>query len=73
MLGEHEATVSRHLSRTRRALRADVEQTLRQDHRLDDASIAECFQSVVDEPGSLDVAQLVAVTPDGKIARPDRS
>jgi RNA polymerase sigma-70 factor len=73
LLGEHEATVSRHLTRIRRALRADVEETLRQNHRLDDASIAECFQSVMDDPGSLDVAKLVTVTTDGKIARPDRS
>ena len=31
---EHEATVSRHLARTRKTLRAEAERRLRADHRL---------------------------------------
>ena len=59
MLGEHEATVSRHLTRTRRTIRETVEQRLRDESGFSDAEIAECFRSVVDDPGSLDLADMV--------------
>jgi RNA polymerase sigma factor (sigma-70 family) len=59
MLGEHEATVSRQLARTRRDIRAYAERQLRDAHGLDDEAIAECLQSVSDDPGALDVAELV--------------
>jgi RNA polymerase sigma-70 factor (ECF subfamily) len=59
MLKEHEATVSRHLTRVRREIRSAVERQLREAERMSDAQIAECFASVVDDPGSLDIAELV--------------
>ena len=45
---EHEATVSRQLARTRRAIREDVERRLRDEHRFADAEIEECFASIVE-------------------------
>ncbi len=41
MLREHEATISRHLERTRRTLREQVEQSLRSGSRALDGSVAE--------------------------------
>ena len=59
MLKEHEATVSRHLTRVRKEIRSAVERQLRETERMSDTQIAECFASVVDDPGSLDIAELV--------------
>jgi RNA polymerase sigma-70 factor len=44
LLGEHEATASRHLERTRRDLRKHVEQALREKCRLSDAQIQLCYE-----------------------------
>jgi RNA polymerase sigma factor (sigma-70 family) len=59
LLGESEATASRHLARTRRALRLEVERRLREDARLNDDQIAACLASVVEDPGSLDMKQVI--------------
>lgn len=58
-LGEHEATVSRHLTRTRRAIRSGVEHELADRERMTETEIAECFALVLDDPGSLDIADLL--------------
>ena len=57
LLGEHEATVSRQLARTRRALRTDIEARL---HRLGltDAEINEAFDAAVGEGSPLDLGQV---------------
>jgi RNA polymerase sigma-70 factor len=68
MLSEHEATVSRHLSRTRRALKEQIESFLRVEHRLSDAEIAECFSSAADHAGAMDLKSMFA-----RSAQPDRS
>ncbi len=60
MLGEHEATVSRQLARTRTSIRVSVEQHLRVAHALSDAEIGECFASLVEDAGPLDLGQLLA-------------
>jgi RNA polymerase sigma-70 factor len=73
LLKEHEATVSRQLARTRQTIRDDVERRLRQQHGLDDAALAECFQSVVDDAGSLDLAELLTPLPVRKIGGEERS
>lgn len=73
ILSEHEATVSRHLTRTRRGIREAVERCLREEHGLDETALAECFRSVVDDAGSLDLAELIGATPERKISRGDRS
>ena len=69
LLKEHEATVSRQLGRTRRALRDDVERELRDDAGLSDAHISECFAAASEDAGPLDLRQLLR----RKESAPDRS
>ena len=69
LVGEHEATVSRQLARTRRALREDVERQLRGDHGMNEAQVAECFAAASEDAGLLDLGQLLARKKSG----PDRS
>lgn len=67
---ESEATVSRQLTKTRKELRAAVEQRLRDEHRFAAAEIADCFSSVSADAGTLDLA---ALFDDRKISTDDRS
>ena len=55
LTSEHEATVSRQLARTRRSIREEVERRLKSEHRLSAAEIDECFDSIVDDAGQLDI------------------
>jgi IS30 family transposase len=48
-LGEHEATVSRQLERTRRELRRRVDAALRAEARLSEAQIALCYEYALEE------------------------
>jgi len=73
VLAEHEATVSRQLARTRRAVRDTVERDLRDQAGLTDAQIDECFASVAGDPGPLDLAQLFDPAADGKQPAAERS
>jgi RNA polymerase sigma factor (sigma-70 family) len=59
LLGEHEATVSRQLARTRRAIRDTVERQLGNEGLTGD-QMAACFASVAADPGPIDVTQLFA-------------
>lgn len=59
LLGEHEATCSRHLARTRKTLRAEIERVLRAEHRLSEAEIAACVASLSEDAGPLDLRQLL--------------
>jgi len=59
VLKESEATSSRQLARARLTIRRDVERQLRDDARLSDDQIAACFASVADDPGSLDLKQVI--------------
>ena len=59
VMKESEATASRQLARTRRAIRGDVERLLRDEARLSDDQIAACFASVADDPGPLDLKQVI--------------
>jgi RNA polymerase sigma factor (sigma-70 family) len=59
VLRESEASASRHLARTRREIRAAVERQLRDEAGLNDDQIAACFASVVDDPGPLDMKQVI--------------
>jgi RNA polymerase sigma-70 factor (ECF subfamily) len=52
---EHEATVSRRLAKTRRAIREDVERRLRNERGFSNTEIDECFASLVDDAGNLDL------------------
>ena len=44
LLGEHEATVSRKLERTRRDIRRNIESALRRDKKFSDEQLRLCFQ-----------------------------
>jgi RNA polymerase sigma-70 factor (ECF subfamily) len=62
LLGEHEATVSRQLARTRRLMRTGVERRLRETG-LSEAAIAECFAAVSEDAGPIDLAALLRESP----------
>jgi hypothetical protein len=72
-LGEHEATVSRHLSRTRRAIRERIEAELRDNEGFSEAQIKDCFEAVASDPGPLDLTDLLGTKPAGKRVAPERS
>ncbi len=72
ILHEHEATVSRHLTRTKRALREAVTERLRVEHGLTPDEIAECFAGAVEDPGPLDLDRLLSAA-GRKNPTPDRS
>jgi RNA polymerase sigma-70 factor len=59
LTGEHEATVSRHLARTRRSIRTAVAERLRGDEGLDETEVEECFQCAVDDPGAMDLGDIL--------------
>ena len=59
LMNESEATSSRRLARSRATLRQDVERQLREEAGLNDTQIAECFASVADDPGPLDLKQVI--------------
>ena len=61
-LNEHEATVSRHLARTRREVRAAVERRLQNDHGLNDAAIELCWRSALADSADLDVGAIMGVS-----------
>ena len=54
---EHEATVSRHLTRTRKQIREDVESRLRA--HLTEEQVAACFASVTGDPGTIDISSML--------------
>jgi RNA polymerase sigma factor (sigma-70 family) len=60
MLKEHEATVSRHIARTRRSIRENVERRLRSETGLTDAEITECFGAASENAGDLDLDRMLA-------------
>ena len=62
--GEHEATVSRRLERSRVDLRRRVEQHLRAEHGLSDAAITECFAHAAEAP-ELHLTRLLTRAEDG--------
>ncbi len=72
LLREHEATVSRQLTRTRRTIRDAVERELRDRCGFTDEQIAACFASVAEDPGPLDLKPLLGGD-TGKPAAPERS
>ena len=67
--GEHEATVSRQLARTRRDLRRAVERRLRDQHGFGDRQVAEALEEASRDAGELDLARWST----RKEAVPDRS
>jgi RNA polymerase sigma-70 factor (ECF subfamily) len=73
LLGEHEATVSRQLTRTRKVIRAEVERHLRSERGLSEAEIARCFECTIDDPGPLDLGELFSHARLRKDSEPERS
>jgi RNA polymerase sigma factor (sigma-70 family) len=73
LFGEHEATVSRQLARTRKGVRAAVERELREEAGLTDAELADCLASVADDPGPLNVQPLLAGVPGDRGVSSERS
>ena len=59
VLKESEATSSRQLARSRAAIRQQVERRLREEAKLSGEQIAACFASVADDPGPLDLKQVI--------------
>jgi RNA polymerase sigma factor (sigma-70 family) len=59
VMKESEATSSRQLARSRLAIRRDVERQLRDESRLSEDQIAACFAAVADDPGPLDLKQVI--------------
>jgi RNA polymerase sigma factor (sigma-70 family) len=77
LLKEHEATVSRQLARTRRAVRDEVERQLRHNGLTED-QIAACVTSVAGDPGPIDLSQVFGPPQGGhypkrKAPAPERS
>lgn len=70
--GEHEATISRHLTRTRRAIRDHVIAALRADGLADEA-IAGCVAAASADAGPLDLEDLLSPADGRKAALPERS
>jgi RNA polymerase sigma factor (sigma-70 family) len=73
LTGEHEATVSRHLTRTRRTIRDAVEQRLRDEHGFGEAEITECFASISADAGAIDLGEWLPVDDLRKDPGVDRS
>ena len=73
LLHEHEATASRRLAQTRRALRQSMERWLTQEAALAPAEVQRCLQSAIDDPGALDLAAILPEEDDRKIRDVDRS
>ena len=71
-LKEHEATVSRHLSRTRKDLRAAIERTLA-IAGLSPAAMDDCFAAAMADPGMMDLDEMLPAGDARKNGAPDRS
>jgi RNA polymerase sigma-70 factor (ECF subfamily) len=69
--GEHEATVSRNLSRTRRVLRESVEQRLRSASGLNAEQVARALELAMADPGAMDLRRMMPA--EGKESAVDRS
>jgi hypothetical protein len=59
VLGEHEATVSRNLARTRRTVKEQVEAALRDREGMSEEQVRECLDAAVQDAGPLDLADLL--------------
>lgn len=73
VLKEHEATVSRQLARTRRAIRENVERRLGDEAGLNDAQIVECFASATEDARSIDLDRILTAAAGRKETAQDRS
>ncbi len=63
LLGEHEATVSRQLARTRGVIRDEVVRYLQQEHRFGEAEVARCLACTLDDPGPISLEDMLGSDP----------
>ncbi len=61
--GEHEATVSRQLARTRRGIRSAVAERLRSGEGLDETQVEACFEYAIEDPGAMDLGDILRKNP----------
>lgn len=73
LLGEHEATASRQLARTRRVIREDVEGQLRIEVGLTETQIARCFEIAGEDARSVDLADALSEDDPARNVHPLRS
>ena len=73
LLAEHEATTSRQLAKTRRDVREAMEHHLATTENLTREQIEECFRSVAEDAGSLDLREFLGSPPPRKHLALDRS
>ena len=71
--GEHEATVSRHLARTRQELRQAVARHLREAAQLSSARIERAFELVLEDPGAMNLHDMLGQELGRKEGAADRS
>ena len=72
LLGEHEATASRQLARTRNAIRVAIERELRDQAGFSEQEISESFAEIAHDPGRVDLRRLLS-EPERKEPRENRS
>jgi RNA polymerase sigma-70 factor (ECF subfamily) len=73
LVGEHEATVSRNLARTRKAIREDVENQLRSEAGLNEAQVARCFEVASEDGRAVDLTDVLPMDDRARDQRPGRS
>jgi len=73
LTGEHEATVSRHLTRTRREVRLEVERRLRSEHGMGETEVAECLHAALAGAGEFDIGVVLESDAARKLGAADRS
>jgi hypothetical protein len=69
---EHEATVSRQLARSRRAIRDDIERSLR-SAGLTREEMAHCLDATIADAGPIDLERMLTTALACKISDPERS
>ena len=72
LMREHEATVSRQLARSRRAIRADIERSLR-SAGLTREEMAHCLDATIADAGPIDLERMLTRALACKISDPERS
>jgi len=73
LVGEHEATASRNLARTRKAIREEVENQLRSEAGLNEAQIARCFEVASEDGRAVDLTDVLPMDDRARDQRPGRS
>jgi len=73
LVGEHEATASRNLARTRKAIREEVENHLRSEAGLNEAQVARCFEVASEDGRAVDLTDVLPMDDRARDQRPSRS